>query len=275
MDWILYIISIVITCLVTWIYASRRKLLFAIPSVFRLIDVGRLTNKQIKLLYGDKEIQSIHIVRMVLSNIGNHDIAKNAIHTAPRFDFGPDAHILDAKVLNTSEYTNGITTIVDNHILQFDIDFLQRKQSIAYQILLELKTDAEIDLSRAALVPGVIENTGVVFKHIHLGLLWKFRRYVVRDPYKVKAYIDYVACSCSLLICFFGLAVILGNYSDMLLFKQLHNFLLQTPAPADCRKYTAILGGVYLITGMSMFLFVSSSIRESKYLALFKPAYRE
>ena len=163
------LISLFLGGAITRYYSSRRNLALVVPSLFDVIDLRRVAKEKIQILYNQKNIQSLWVVRFLVQNRGNADIQKSMVRRCPYVSFGDKAVAIDVEPVSLPEDAIVNATIGETGTVSFSIEYLKRHSQAAFQILVHSETEAWLSAGDIVADTGLIENTKVDFVNLMSG----------------------------------------------------------------------------------------------------------
>lgn len=155
------ILSLILGALVARHYSTRRILAIVIPSLFDIVDLSRVAKDKIKVLYQDKPIGSLWVIRVVIQNQGNYDLEKKLVRSEPKVSLGDFAIAIDVEPVNIDKEASIQTTIEEGKFITFHINYLQRGKQAAFQVLAHTTKGFDLKPNDIILDRGIIENTDV------------------------------------------------------------------------------------------------------------------
>jgi len=208
---LLSLISLVVGALVNRYYASRRKISIVVPSLFNLVDLSRVAADKVQILYANKPIESLWVIRIVVQNSGNADITEEMVQILPRVSFGEATSIIDVEPTHTSSESDAEALVVDNRLVDIKINYLRRGRESAFQILAHAARGSAIDPNDIRIEQGLIENADLGIYNFLTAAVPS----VLQQPYKIlrkqRKLVARVYIVLSSLLVVFGVTSILAS----------------------------------------------------------------
>jgi hypothetical protein len=156
---ILSLFSIVITIIITRHYSYRSCIAIIIASVFDIIDLSKVAKDKIEIFYNKIPIEQLWIIRAILNNQGNIDINSDMVHNPPSLRLIEDARIIDAENISNDNINKVDSFIMNEKSVVFNINYFQRRNLLAFQILVHTNKGISLKPDDIILSKGIIENT--------------------------------------------------------------------------------------------------------------------
>lgn len=160
---IFFVLSIIITILITRYYSFRSNFNIILSSIVDLVRISFLAKDKVKILYNDKEVKSLSVIRMIFENEGNIDVSEEQVKKAPSLKFLNDVKIISIDEINATDKSNISFDIISENEIHFNINFLGRKSRNAFQILVHKDNDFSTTHKDLSFDEGIIKNTNIKF----------------------------------------------------------------------------------------------------------------
>ena len=120
---ILFILSIIITVLITKYYSFRSKLNIILTSIIDLVKISVLARGKVKILYNNEEVKSLSVIRIVIENQGNTDLSEEQVKIAPSIKFMPKIKVISIDDVSKTDKSNVLTDIISENEIKFHLKF--------------------------------------------------------------------------------------------------------------------------------------------------------
>ena len=160
------VISLILGALATRYYAARRRFSVIIPSMVDLIKISRIARERIRILYKDREVEALWVVRLVLQNRGNLDIDASLVKTSPSIQLAPSLKLMDVEPVHIKDHNSITARLHGEDKVIFDIDYLQRKQQVAFQLLVHTESGKTLRAADIVCDSGTITDTITSFTNL-------------------------------------------------------------------------------------------------------------
>ncbi len=163
------------------ITSRRKKKLSVFKTSYQIVKEGNYSIGKLKLLFDNKEIDSLSISKFTIWNSGNEVIQKaDLVSERPLCIVSRDLEnsaILDASIVLQNEPTNHFEATVDSNKVEVGFDYADKKQGVVVQVVhsgsaSDLYVDCKIKggkLSQEKLQKA--PKKGKKKKHIKLGIV--------------------------------------------------------------------------------------------------------
>lgn len=159
-------ICLILGALATRYYAARRRFLIIIPTMIDLVRVSRIAKEKIQILYKGRAVESLWVVRLVLQNRGNLDIDASLVRTPPHIQLAPSVKLIDVEPVHVKGHDSITARLEGEDKVTFDIDYLQRKQQAAFQLLVHAESGKTLRPVDIVCDSGTIANTTTSFTNL-------------------------------------------------------------------------------------------------------------
>jgi hypothetical protein len=160
---IFFLLSILLTIVITKHYSSRSELNIIIASILDLVRISSDAKDKIKVLYNNEEVKSLSVIRLVIENQGNNDISEDQVKVFPSLRFINNVKIINVDEISKGNKSNVQTKVIGDNEIQFHFKFLSRKNKCAFQILVHNEEGFTTSIRDLSFYEGVIKNTRLKF----------------------------------------------------------------------------------------------------------------
>ncbi|MBY0358154.1 MAG: hypothetical protein K2W82_09150 [Candidatus Obscuribacterales bacterium] len=130
-----------------WLAKQRKRLSICVMRSEPLIAMRGTARRKLKVMFGDKPLQSAYLLHISILNDGNQPIAKSDYQSPVRIELNADAKICEADVIETwpadmdrtlsSDVTVNLIKTVSDSWLELEPVLLNSRDEIVLQLLVE------------------------------------------------------------------------------------------------------------------------------------------